>query len=254
MPAKKTSTVKTRDAQANKPGSTKKTGPKTANSRKPANIQPANASEPKKIDTKPRGIVAVQTREVYVRSGRSSWVIGTLFGKKNDHPNVKHKDDFDAQKGPIEGWIWGRALGNVNQCGYVEEASLEPKASQHTTSECGPRTEGRPENRDYLCKAFAVMTNNDDHAGTSVKTKRGGTTLFANFGANKPLDPIFDIPEGRIVGWRWVTKGSHNGHRYVMVNYVVKEKDPSGYYKASTSLWGFVKLSDLDELPGTRPC
>jgi len=39
-----------------------------------------------------------------------------------------------------------------------------------------------------------------------------------------------------------------------MVNYVVKEKEPSAYYKAGTSLWGFVKLSDLDELPGTRPC
>jgi hypothetical protein len=127
------------------------------------------------------------------------------------------------------------------------------KASPHTTDECGHRTEGSEENREYLCGAFAVMTNNDDNAGTSVRTK-GGTTLFANFDKDKPLDPIFDIPAGRIVEWRWVTKGSHNGHRYVMVNYVVREKDPRAYYKAGTSLWGFVKLADLDDLPGTRPC
>jgi len=199
LPAKKTSAAKIRAGQANKPGPTNKAGPKTANSQKPATTHPANASEAKNSDAKPRGIVAVLTREVYVRSGRKSWVISTRFGKKNDHPNIKHKDNFDAQKGPIKGWVWGRALGNINQCGYVEEESLEQKTSQHTSEQCRKPTEDSQENRDYLCRAFAVMTNNDDNAGTSVRTKRG-TTLFANFDGNKPLDPIFDIPEGRIVG------------------------------------------------------
>ena len=206
-----------------------------------------------KSGPKPNGIVSVTAREAYVRSGPRSWVVGTLFGKKNDHPQVKHKDSFDAQTGAIHGYVWGRAFGNVNRCGYVEREALAEETSPRHSEDCGHPPTSSDENRGYLCRVFAVMTNNDANAGTSVKTKKA-TTLYGNFDKDQPLDPVFEIPAGRNVGWRWVTKGRHNGHRYVMVNFEVREKDQPSHYKAGTSLWGFVKLSDLEELTGTRPC
>lgn len=240
-PAKKTptTTVNAKTSKASRPpGKQGSTSPK-----KPPETRSAS---------KPHGIVRVLGREVYVRSGPRSWVIGTLFGEKNDHPNVKHKDSFDAQHGEIKGYVWGRALGNANRCGYVEREFLKEMNSP-SKDDCGHPPNSREENRAYLCKGFASMTNADDNAGSPVKTKRR-TTLYANFDKDRPLDPVFDIPEKRNVGWRWVTKGSHDGHRYVMVNFVVAKKDEHSYYKEGTSLWGFVKLSDLENLPDIRPC
>lgn len=202
---------------------------------------------------KPSGIVPVLGKDVNVRTGPKSWVVGTLFGTSNDHPSVNHKDSFDAQRGAIRGYVWGRAFGHINRCAYAEREYLTKENSPRHSADCGHPPNSQKENRAYLCRAFATITNNEPNFGTSVKTKRL-TTLYANFNNNQPLDPIFRIPAGRNVGWRWVTQGHYNGDRYVMVNFIVRVRDDHSYYPADKSLWGFVKLADLENLPGKRPC
>jgi len=214
------------------------------------NVVPGAAAQ-----ARPSGVVPVRVARATVRVGRKSYVIGTVFGPRNTNPNVTHRDNFDAQvnDGTARGWSWGRALGNVDACGFIQLNSLEKQRSPNHTASCGRPPSGSAEYRKYLCDKYAEMTNNEANQGTSVRTRRA-TELWANFGAGGPVDKLFDIPVNREVMWRWVTQRTHNGHRYVMVNFIVRQRDPQNVYPAGRSLWGYVKLSDLNPLPNRRPC
>ncbi|HYY93320.1 MAG TPA: hypothetical protein VE713_02290 [Pyrinomonadaceae bacterium] len=213
-------------------------------------LAPAAAAQ-----TKPSGVVPVKAARATVRVGRKSYVIGTLFGPRNPNPNVTHKDHFDAQlnDSTAHGWSWGRALGNVGVCGFIQLDSLAHESSSSHTASCGRAPSGSQEYRKYLCSEFAQMTNNEDNHGTSVRTQ-SATVLWANFGSGGPADKLFDIPRDREVLWRWVTKRTFNGHHYVMVNFIVRQRDPHNVYPAGKSLWGYVKLSDLKSLTNRRAC
>ena len=204
---------------------------------------------------KPSGIVPVKRARATVRVGRKSFAIGTLFGPPNPNPDIQHNDQFDAQinDGTARGWSWGRGLGNVDACGFIQLTALDKRNSSNHTPSCGRAPSGRAQYRAYLCRAFAEMTNTAETHGTSVRTRRA-TVLWGNFGAGGPVDKLFDIPATREVLWRWVTKRRHNNQRYVMVNFIVRQRDPHNVYPAGTSLWGYVKLADLNRLTNRRPC
>lgn len=204
---------------------------------------------------RPSGVVPLRVPRATVRVGRKSYVIGNLFGPRNPNPNANHRDQFDAQAndGTTRGWSWGRALGNVGACGFIQLESLARESSPNHTASCGRPPSGSAQYRQYLCREFAEMTNNEANHGTSVRTRRA-TQLWGNFGPGGPSDKLFDIPANREVLWRWVTKRRHDDHRYVMVNFVVRQRDPHTVYPAGRSLWGYVRLSDLNALPNRRPC
>jgi hypothetical protein len=213
------------------------------------------ASAQTAASTKPSGIVPVTGQEATVRTGPRSWVIGTVFGQHNPNHAVTHQDSFDAQKVDqvIRGWVWGRAFGHINACGYITRANLMPMKSSRHSNDCGPAPSHRAENRAYLCRAFAKLTNDQINKGTPVKT-RSVTALFANFDNNQPSDELLVIPAHRNVAWRWVTKGVHNGQRYVMVNFIVRQADKSSVYPVGKSLWGYVKINDLEALTHKLGC
>jgi hypothetical protein len=178
------------------------------------------------------------TGSTLIRAKPASWVLGSAF----DGWRV------DVQGGAVNGYRWGYVYNGFDRCAWVAEAAL-PAGGSSTSDKC-PAPIEYPLN-DF---SYGIVGSNDpsstgsDGAPTVFDYNHPGcngqTTAYANTRPwvvpAQPRNPLFTMPNGLPVRWRYVTKDG----QWVLIHDM--RYDPAGGYPPN---WYFVKRQCID-LPG----
>lgn len=197
-------------------------------------------------------------RDVYVRSGRKSFVRGTLF--EREHFDVQYR---------INSYGWGYAHGDVNLCGWAPLTNRNGRIMTQVSRRRGdvrPRCPAPPRGRNGEIPLGVFMEpvsgdpmrTHDKNSltcpdgkesacdGTTTTLSRS-TTFYrnVNISTGRPVgrrsfplsefEPGTDPAQKRRIKWRYLARG----RRFTMIKAIVNGK----------RFWGFVLAADIASRP-----